>query len=229
MQQLSTLESPEYSASTSLLTPEHQRLYDRWTNIVALLAAPQEHVAQAYRSNLGTGTEVGWREHVALTKEWVDTQRGTQFADELNDRLRALSAPGQRRLTLQSLWQRLAQFDTREEVLRELGPESLEWRGLQEVTRALTEEADGSRLKGHNEVKINNPTLVGIGILRQGGRTVYIENIDGAHLHQLLNGGEQPAWLSTGDRGGAPANAIVIPETIWREAVRRKLPLVVLD
>ena len=146
---------------------------------------------------------------------------------ELNDRLRGLSNPGQKMLTLQSLWQRLAQFDTRDEVLRELGANSLEWRGLQEVTNALTSESDGSRLRSHNEVKINNPTLAGIGILRQG-RPVYLENADSADLQRLTGNVPAPDWLVQ-DGSAVPPNTVTVPQSVWQEAQRRNLPLVALD
>ena len=75
LRQRSTIESPEYSMSVSLLTPENRRLYTDGAQQIALLNGPFEHIAQANRANLSTGQSVGWDKHVDLVSRWSSDDR----------------------------------------------------------------------------------------------------------------------------------------------------------
>ncbi|MBI4532416.1 MAG: HD domain-containing protein, partial [Candidatus Melainabacteria bacterium] len=232
LEQLSTIESPEFSASTSLFTPNHRRLYYEDVPIVALVTAPQEHVSQAHRSNLGTGRGVDWKGHVELTTSWTEASREKDFVSELNTRVRRFGlTSGQNGNSsteaLHELWRRLSQFDTLDELQAQHGCNSEIYQAYQETVRALTTEENGRPLNQHNEVKLNNPTLVGLGILRRG-RSVYFEGLESHELLQrLLNGQRPPTWLVTDST--KPEKAVVVSPQVWQAALQRNIPLVVLE
>ena len=73
-------------------------------------------------------------------------------------------------------------------------------------------------------MKLNNPTLVGIGLLRNG-QAVHFEDATPDLLGHLLAGGEVPPWLSS----AASANTLTVPRSVWQTAFERNLPVVVLD
>ena len=55
LKQLSLIESPEYSISLSLITPQHHQFYYGGQPTFALVTGPWEQIAQAYRENFGDG------------------------------------------------------------------------------------------------------------------------------------------------------------------------------
>ncbi|HEY9871292.1 MAG TPA: hypothetical protein V6D08_19185, partial [Candidatus Obscuribacterales bacterium] len=220
LEQLSLIESPEFSVSASLLTPRHHRLYYQDANIVALVAGPPEHISQAYRSNLGTGRAVDWKGHVELTTSWLEHYKGKQFLTELDTRIRRLTG-GVGLRSLSELWRKLAQYDTLDELALDKGTDSPYYKGQQEIFKALTTDEGGRPSKEHNEIKLNNPTLVGLGLFRRG-KPVFLEQFYGSQQPEALLAGQ--AWLVT-----APPGALVVPQTVWKAAMRRRLPLVILD
>ncbi len=233
LKQLSTIESREYSISSTLITNEHQKFFYDGQPVFALIEAPWEQISQAYRDNLGTGVNVDWREHVELSKNWLERQEGTSFASEINTLANGLGIPkslsASKKGHLASSRQHLAQFDSLNELLVREGPWSRYTRLQQSIHHALTTDKHGEPLSTNNEVKINNPTIGGLGILRKG-KPVYFENLsDQADLSRLLDGQERPKWLVNGSGIAPPKNAIAIPESTWRTLVNRDLPIVVLD
>ena len=229
MQQLASVQTPEYSISATLITPEYRRLFGA-APIFALVAGPAEQVSQANRQNLSTGRGVDWQGHVQLTRNWSANMDGVHFVREIDHGVRELSTrragvdkPG----SLADLWQRLAQFDTVDELLAEQGPNGADVMAYRKLVGSLTHTAEGGLLNTHNEIKLNNPTMVGVGIVRHG-QPVFMENLkDPDALKLLLGNLEKPSWLLT--EGEPTKEATVIPEGVWREAMQQRLPLVVLD
>lgn len=229
LEQMSLIESPEYSVSASLITPRHRRLYYNDASVIALVAGPTEHISQAFRSNLGTGRAVDWKGHVELTTSWLNRDRGLEFASELDARIRqqGVGTHTGRLGALQELLRRLSQHDTLDELVAERGADSPYHKAQQEVFQALTTDKDGRALKEHNEIKLNNPTVVGLGIIRRG-KPVFLEQFHGEQMiAHLLNGEAQPKWLQFGEK--APDGHVAIAASVWKAAMRRRLPLVVLD
>lgn len=231
IRQRAVIESPEYSMSTSLLRPGHLNYYtaDRG-DLVALVAGPSEHISQLGRTNLSTGTSVGHNGHVNLATKWVDDSRAQNLVNEINQSLRAPTITRRNAPqidNLHRLWNEISQFDTLDELRLQHGNEGPLVEAQEKVYGALTHDENGHPLKHHNEVKINNPTLVGLGMTRQG-RQVVFQNADEAAIRQLLQGEPKPEWLITDGRQ-APADALVVPEQVWRDAQRQNLPFVALD
>ena len=121
-----------------------------------------------------------------------------------------------------NLWQKLGQFDTLTE-LQASGDRTLIGAHAK-LLKALTSEADGRPLAAHNEVKLNNSTVVGFGLMRRG-RTVTFEGLDAASRAILLGDKKAPPWLITEPK----PNSVLVPKTLWQEAARLRLPLVVVD
>src|SRR6185437_13276216 len=61
VRQLSVIESPQFSASASLVNASHKKLYRDLSGVVAILNGPPEHISQSYRGNLATGKAVTWK------------------------------------------------------------------------------------------------------------------------------------------------------------------------
>lgn len=248
LKQLSLIESPEYSISASLITPEHKRFYHHEPSVVALVAGPFEHISQAYRGNLGTGTSVDWKGHVDLATKWSDSYNAGKFIPEVENAVRSAGVPRAQGQfgSLEALRRRLSQYDSLDELIAREGQGSPYVSGQRAIFKSLTTTENGQPLKEHNEIKLNNPTIVGLGIIRRG-KPVVLENMgsgsNAAHVQTLLGGRMKPSWLvtdNTSSRGaggavvggigsGADKSAVVIPETTWKEVVKRRLPLVVLD
>lgn len=255
LKQLSLIESPEYSISASLITPEHKRFYHHEPSVVALVTGPFEHISQAYRGNLGTGTSVDWKGHVDLATKWSDSHNAGKFIPEVESAVRSAGVPRAQGQfgSLEALRRRLSQYDTLDELIAKEGQGSPYVSGQRAIFKSLTTTENGQPLKEHNEIKLNNPTVVGLGIIRRG-KPVILENMgagsNAAHVQTLLGGRMKPSWLVT-DRVSVPSSgtsgtsdrsfgissgvasadksAVVIPEATWKEVVKRRLPLVVLD
>jgi hypothetical protein len=243
LEQLAVIESPEYSVSATLITENFRRLYNDKQGVVALVSGPVENISQAYRSNLDTGRSVTWQKHVELTRQWAhpENYRSSSFAAELDSRSRlagltdatvpgvanaagAANAVSGNLGALRNLHQTVSGFDSLDELVAHHGADSPYVKAQHQVFEALTTDASGKPLGHHNEVKLNNPTLVGIGLLRNG-QAVHFEDATPDLLGHLLAGGEVPPWLSS----AASANTLTVPRSVWQTAFERNLPVVVLD
>jgi hypothetical protein len=163
---------------------------------------------------------------VELTTSWLEHYKGKQFLTELDTRIRSLAGGGGLR-SLNELWRKLAQYDTLDELALDKGTDSPYYRGQQEIFKALTTDEGGRPSKEHNEIKLNNPTLVGLGLIRRG-KPVFLDQFYGSQQPEALPTGQgRPAWLVTDQ--SPPSGALVVPQTVWKAAMRRRLPLVVLD
>lgn len=234
LDQLGVIESPEFSVSTTLVTHNYRRLYNDQP-VVALVAGPTENISQAYRANLGTGRSTTWNQHVQLTSQWAspDHYKASSFAGELDKRARSVgingseaAANGTELAALRDLHSTVSAFDSLEELIAHHGEHSPYVRAQRQVYEALTVDAGGAPLPHHNEVKLNNPTVVGIGLIRNG-QTLHFDGGGPELLARLLGDTPQPTWLSTAAE--APAGALVVPRPVWQAAQERSLPLVVLD
>lgn len=128
---------------------------------------------------------------------------------------------------LAKLWQDICHFDTADELAQTLGENSISYRALKEIHKAFTTEPDGTPAWGHNEIKLNCPTVTGIGIVRNK-RPIYLENFSARHsLSELLGTATKPDWLVVD--GDKPKDTLVVPESLWKSAMAKLLPLVVLD
>ncbi|MBY0548180.1 MAG: hypothetical protein K2W95_12875 [Candidatus Obscuribacterales bacterium] len=214
--QRSLIESPSYSVSTSLLAPGQTKLV-RPVDVVALVAGAPEAISRAGRQNMSTGTAVDWQGHVNQASAPHPHMRA--IASEVVGG----SGPAMRaRWT--ALWKKLGQFDTLSELQRS-GDTGL-IASHAKLLKALTAESDGKPLTGNNEVKLNNATVVGFGLVRRG-RTVTFEGMDTATTGQLLGGQKPPAWLAP--EGAVGGQSLVVPKTLWMEAQRLRLPIVMVD
>jgi hypothetical protein len=231
LEQLSIIESPEYSVSASLLTDKHKKLYYDESSVVALVSGPPEHISQIFRSNLGTGRAVDWKGHVELATRWVEKDNGLEFAREIDQRIRRFAGGGASNnlQALQEAWRKLTQFDSLDELHAAHGSDSTYAQIHHEIVRALTTDQRGMPSKEHNEIKLNNPTLVGLGILRRGRQVSFEQLHDRQFPSSLLSGQEKPDWLSTSAAVGPQDNKVVIPEVVWKTAQKRRLPIVILD
>lgn len=228
LHQLSLVESPEYSLSTSLFTSKNQRAFVPDAQaaarpdvpLVVLVTGPMERISQAGRSNLSTGTESNWKDHVKLSTNKPPEMTAVLAQVEAQLRARAQEGAGPR--NLREMWNQTAQFSSLTELMNRGSRDPLV-RAQLDLIGALTSTADGKSLPGHNEVKINNASVVGLGILRQG-KTVQFEGLPAREMNRLL-GDQVPSWVVPEPRSGT----IVIPKSVWQEAMRRNLPIVSLD
>lgn len=231
LDQLAVIESPEYSVSSTLVTENFKRLYNDKQGVVALVSGPVENISQAFRSNLDTGRSVTWKQHVDLTRKWSDpsNHRASGFASELDMRARSVGIAGDGHLdALGDLHGTLSRFDSLDDLVAHHGAGSPYVRGQQEIYRALTTHGTGEPLTHHNEVKLNNPTLVGIGLLRNG-RTVHFEDATPEVMARMLEGNPAPSWLTADGILGGDDRVLTVPRTVWQTALDRGLPVVVLD
>ncbi len=231
LKQLAVIESPEFSISASLLTPKHQALYHRGQPLIALVNGPFENISSAYRGNLGTGNSVDWRGHVELVKGWADPQNAISpnFSAELEALVRRSGVaplPGGPYGALERLRGRMLQYDSLDEMLRVegLSPYAKAQRAVHE---AFTSKEDGNPLDNHNEVKLNNPSVVGLGVLRKGNPISFDGlPLEGGLAANIFSGPRPTWWIG---EGGRPKNTIVISQPLWLALQARRLPVVILD
>ena len=107
------------------------------------------------------------------------------------------------------------------------GKDSPHVKAQQAIHKALTTEENGEPLKNHNEVKLNNPVVVGLGVIRNGRPVILGSTPDNQLAAQLLTNGEPPKWLSGHNNPGK--GAIVIGDGILKSLEERRLPIVILD
>ncbi len=211
------------SISSSLVTAWHHLLYGGQADFVAIVSGPPEHIAQASRNSLDTGAGITWADHVKLA-----AMRSEKMEQTIADVQSALLSLSERvsgvPTTVQEMTTMLAQYDSLTE-LNERGMDDPLVLAHHELIRALTTDGSGSELQEHNEVKLVNPTLVGLGVFRRG-RLVCLEDLSPESL-AALNGQAAPLWLIDG--AGDVQNSLVIPAVLWREMNRRGLPIVSLE
>ncbi|MBX9694523.1 MAG: HD domain-containing protein, partial [Cyanobacteria bacterium] len=225
----STFQTTDYSLSASLVTSGHLRTFNPSQPLVAIIAGAPEHISQYGNRNLSTGNRVNWQSHVQLAMKPGDPM--LEIVDRVNDRLgsRAREADSLSRsgriTSMRGLFERIAQFDTHNEVVRALGPNSPEARSLDVVVEVMTTDASGKPIKNHNEVKLNNGTVAGLGVIRNG-RAVVLENMSEIDMRGASGAETIPSWLRTTVSNG---KEVVIPETTWRRARALGLPILFLD
>jgi hypothetical protein len=221
LKQLSVIESPEYSISSSLLTPTHKKLYYDGEPLIALVSGPFEHISQAYRGNLGTGTSIDWNGHVKLVSEWSQSK-----LEGLARKAGVRRSEGQYG-ALETLRRRLSQYDSFDELVAAEGKDSPHVKAQQAIHRALTIDENGEPLKVHNEIKLNNPSVIGLGVIRNGRPVILGSTPDNQLAAQLLTNSEPPKWLSMHKTPGK--GAIIIGDNILQSLEERRLPIVILD
>ena len=212
LRHLPVLESETFSASTSLITRNHHHLYDPNQSIIPILSGPSEQISQLHRDTLSTGNQSDWDWHVQLATDWMDSTKAFRFADALGDKIFGLGL-GNRELgnlgALAVLREKLSQFDSIDDLYRQEGTESVLVKAHDMIVRALTTNKKGNPSSTYNEIKINNPSLEGIAVLRRGKQVVLDEANIG--LRDSISG------------------SIVIPEELLQILKQRQLPLVILD
>lgn len=234
LKQRSTIESPEYSTSFSVFTPENHRVYEDGSKVIALVTGPFEHVAQAHRNNLSTGTSVGWNGQVELVSRWSTDSKANAFAAEAEAKLTELGIPPARNVAaenfprLNQLRRVAGQFDTLTDLVTAAGETDPYVLAVKSLNRMMTTEKDGSPLKTNNEGKLNNAILSGIGLLRNGNQPVYFEGLAQPELAKLWNG-NIPDFVSAGPANQAPANALRVTADVASAAKEHNLPIVVLN
>ena len=234
LRQRSTVESPEYSMSVSLLTPESRNLYSEDAQQLALVTGPFEHIAQANRTNLSTGTSVGWARHVQLVENWSQDYRAKGLAQEAETRLAELGIPSARDVAaenfprLTQLRRVLGQFDNSTELRNMAGLADPYVQASNAINRILTTEKDGSPLKRNNEIKLNNPIISGIGLLRRGNQSIFFEGVSNNDLQTLWHG-HVPDFVHAGPAGTAPPGSLTVSPELFASAKKNNLPIVILN
>lgn len=245
LKQRPTIESPEFSMSVSLLTPNNHKVYTEGAQHVALISGNYENISQANRTNLSTGVGVGWEGHVRLVENWATDRRAKDLAQEAEARLTQLDTPSAHGVPeanfprLNFLRQVLSEYDgineLREVVRREESagrdPDRIGQRIIQaaeSLTHMMTTEKDGSPLSRNNEIKLNNPIISGIGLLRRGTQPVFFEGMTQAELIQFYNG-NVPNFVSSGAAGTAPSGALIVKPDMVAAAKKNNLPIVILN
>ena len=221
---LPVLESHQFSVSGSLLTPENNVLFDANARIVTLFQGAPESVAQAYRGSTYSGEGTGWAQHVELFKNWHGYGDATELAHEVSQPLADLGFGDQKEAPLDDFRRKLSAYDSIDELTAQTGADSALSQGYRAVLRAMTTDGEGGKLEEANEVKLNNPTLVGVGIYRQG-QQVTLEGASQADLAALFKGGSAPDWVNTTDL----TQGLIVPKSVWQNLRSRDLPLIVLD
>lgn len=230
----STIESPEYSISVSLLTPENRHVYDENAQELALVTGPFEHIAQASRENLSTGTSVGWNGHVQLVDRWATDGRARELAQSAESRLEGLGIPPAKNVApenfprLAQLRRVLGQFDNSTELRNLAGADDPYVQAANAINQVLTTDRNGVPIKRNNEIKLNNPIVSGVGILRRGNQPVYFADMSPADLNALWHG-NVPDFVSAGPAGAAPAGAFTVRPELVASAKKNNLPIVILN
>lgn len=241
LRHLSTVESPQFSMSVSLHTPEHRNIYNDFRTVdsgepqvVAIVDGPFEHIAQANRGNLSTGKSVGWDGHVELVRRWASDFRAERLAAEAEAKLAALHIPPDPKVSaenhprLAQLRRILSQFNTLDDLTRAAGRDNEYVVAANEINHMLTTEPDGSPLSTHNEIKINNPIVSSIGLLRKPNQTIYFEGASPTDMYYLWQG-HIPDYVRSGEAGLAPEGSLVVTNDLLKSARENNLPVVVLN
>jgi len=241
LKQRATVESPEYSMSVSLFTPENHKVYSDGSpsnsekaQVIALVDGNFENLAQANRANLSTGTAIGWDGHVELVDRWSKDTKAKALAAEAEQKLAEIGIPPARNVAaenfprLAQLRKVLGQFETYDELVSAAGDADPYVKASDAITTLLTTERDGSPLKTNNELKLNNPIISGIGLLRKGSQRIFFEGLSEPELQELWHG-NVPDFVSAGPPESAPAGALRVTADVVAAAKKNNLPVVVLN
>lgn len=225
LDQLALIESTEYSMSGTWITNDYKQMRSNDGQVVVLVTGPAEHVAQAGRENLGTGCNVDWRRHVELCDK-APKNMG-DFVKELDLRLAANAQTSHNAPPhLRALWRSTSQFDNLSQLLAK-GEHDPVVTAYNRLMHAMTHSKTDLPLKGHNEVKMINAKVTGIGLVRMG-KPVVFEGMSPEQARQLLGGnGSLPSWVVTSP--SAPLNSLVVPRSVWQAAMNRGWPIVSLE
>ncbi len=121
-----------------------------------------------------------------------------------------------------------SQFESINELRAAAGPGDMYVKASEAITQMLTAERDGSPLKTNNEIKLNNPIVSGIGLLRKGNQPVFFEGLSKAELQEMWKG-SVPDFVSSGPVGTAPSGALLVPRDVSTSAKGHNLPVVILN
>ena len=176
-----------------------------------------------------------WDGHVELVRRWADdSSRGEVLAQQAEKRLAQLNVPKDSQAKesafprLSYLHRALSQNESLDELKSVEGADSAHAKAAAAINGLLTSADGGTLLSGHNEVKLNNPIISGIGVLHGNGQNIFFEDLSPARLDDLWSG-TAPKWASAGAAGTAPEGSVVVPKSIWQAAQENKLPIVILD
>ncbi len=225
LDQLSLIESPKYSMSTTLITPNSNQLYlgiDE-PSIVALVEAPFENISQAYSHNLGTGRNVDDIGHIELTKSWSNDTRSQEFKQKINSLLKAQGING----SIETYLPKLIKYDSLDSLINDTGNDSTLPKVAKTIHEALTTNERGIKNIDHNEVKVNNPLLAGFGVYRRG-LDVAIEANSLEDLKSMFLSGQIPQYIKLKD-ANTPDTALVIRQKLLQAAKSKHLPIIILD
>jgi hypothetical protein len=223
---LPVLESPQYSLSGSLLTPENANLFDPNARMVPLFQGAPDAVSQAYHGSTGSGETTGWQGHVDLFKDWPSRSESYEMSSALEKPLSQLGFGNDKVSALDDFRKQLADYDSIDELIARTGANSPLSKGYREVVRSLTTDGEGNPISEENEIKLNNATLVGLGVYRHG-QQVALDGASATDLAAVLRGSEAPDWLAQSVKPGD--NVMTIPKSVWSQLHLRDLPIVVLD
>lgn len=221
--QIGMINSTNCSLSAALVTQEVGEKIYKDVDVVAVLAAPPENFAAAYRSNLLTGHSINWKGHVQLVNDWVKDKRSKEMVDALQAELgtQVNSAP-----SLEQIQKESSKYNSLDELRQAEGEASDIYKAQLAMDKVLTHAKDGSLIQSHNEVKTNNPSIAGIGIFRRN-RRISLESVTSlSQLKSIFASTEVPSYF-VGQQGSQ--NSLVIPQRVWQEAKARHLPLLILD
>lgn len=220
LRQRASIQSYRSNLSTSVFTREHQKTYQD-TNAVAIVTTTPERISTAGPSNLGTGKMVDWKGHVDLSfdSSGLKSQWVAPYEKWLQN-----SPSSKAPKSLDDMFREITKFDTLQDLQQNGQRELLQ--AQQKLVETLTRNADGKPLSEHNEVKANNPHIVGVGILSKG-RPLSFQDMDPSSFARLLNGQNKPEWLLAPKQNDA--RAVQIPRSVWGAAQEQGLPIMILD
>lgn len=213
-----SIQSYRSNLSTSLFTREHQIPYQD-TNFVVLVTSTPERISTAGPHNLNTGKLVDWQGHVDLSFD--KSHHKTEWT---NGYEQWLNRNGRGPKSMEELFVETTKFDNLNDLVRNGSQHLVD--AQHKLAETITTNKDGGALTAHTEVKVNNPHIVGFGIMSKG-RSLSFQNMDAATFESMLAASKKHAWLLAPHEKSA--NALVVPERTWRAVQESGLPLMVLD
>ncbi len=169
-----------------------------------------------------------------MSNNAVTDHRAKALATEAEQRLAQIGIPPARNVApenfprLAQLRKVSSQFESINELKAAAGSGDIYVKGSEAITQMLTAERDGSPLKTNNEIKLNNPIVSGIGLLRNGNQRVFFEGLSVAELQEMWKG-SVPDFVSAGPSGTAPSGALVVGRDVAVSAKSHNLPVVILN
>jgi hypothetical protein len=229
---LGSLESPHFSASVSWVTPDNPNLFNKDANVVAIMSGNTERISQASAESLGSGEGIGWRGHLDLLRDWTLGGDGAGIAANLNQHLLRLGfgTPHKELSALAAVRERLSGYDTGAELFADQGINSPLAQAHRVIVDMLKPPAKGFLETQYNELKINNPRVIALGIYRRG-RPLLLEGLksDSTPFSDWPPP-SSPSIMSPETPAGIHAEPpLILPKELWMQALRRRLPLLILD